>query len=145
MHSAQEAICFLGVSFSFSLLSTSALKPVRVLFITPSTCLSSSNTCHPYCHPLRKSNQCTHAPFDLFQWFSPKGNLFCSLCLSYQLSGQSARGHPSSYWMRRRTRFWLGVIMDHTWSCSSGSPRAGAQCVGTARPPALLPLPLTNP
>lgn len=30
--SAQEAICFLGVAFSFSLLSTSALEPLRVLF-----------------------------------------------------------------------------------------------------------------
>ena len=42
----------------------------------------------------------------------------------------SARGHPSSYWGRRGSHRFLGVIMDHTWSYSSGSPRFGASVWG---------------
>lgn len=40
----------------------------------------------------------------------------------------------------------LGVIMDHTWSCSSGPVRLGPPCVdtGTALPP-LPPRPIENP
>lgn len=37
----------------------------------------------------------------------------------------SVRGHVSSYWGRRGSHCFLGVIMDHTWSYSSGSPRSG--------------------
>lgn len=63
---------------------------------------------------------------------SHQGGCLCFLSLSYQVLGQSARGHPSSSCGRRGARCLLGVIMDHTWLCSIGSPRFGASAVGSA-------------
>lgn len=65
--SAQEAVRFFRASpFSFSSSSTSTLKPVHVLSLASSSCLSSFSTCQLYCPPLRKSEPMQPCSCDLF-------------------------------------------------------------------------------
>lgn len=78
--STQEAICFFGVSpFSFSSLSTSTLKPIHVLSLALSSCLSSSNTCQPHCPPLKKSKPMHTCSCDLFNGPLPTGRVLLFL------------------------------------------------------------------
>lgn len=67
--SPQESICLFRVSpHSFSSSSTSALKPIHVLCLALSSCLSSFNTCQLHCLPLKKGKAMLLRPF---QWLSP--------------------------------------------------------------------------
>lgn len=119
--SPQEA----GVSPS----STSTL--IRLLPPALSSCLSSSSTCQLHCPPLKKSKPIQACSCDLFQWRSPNGT-----------SAFVPGAFLTRFWGNQRGGIRLpieggvafaacrGAIMDHTWSCSSGSPRPGASVRG---------------
>lgn len=74
--SPREAICVFGVSpLSFSSSSTSTLKPIRLLSLGRSSCLSSSSTCQLHCAPLKKSKPMQACSCDLFNGPLPTGRV----------------------------------------------------------------------
>lgn len=79
-----------------------------------------------HCPPKKRSKAIQACSCDLFNGLLPTGRV--PLFLGPFLPGSGAISKGASVFPLRGGRgapCLLGVIMDHTWSCSSGSPRAG--------------------
>lgn len=119
-----EALCI-----SLFLPPPNSNKFVYFLMLCPLVCLSQAPVSSIVLFR-RRANLRRQASATFSMAISHWSGCLCFFSLSYQVLGQSARGHPSSYCGRRGTCCLLGVIMDHTWLCSSSSPRPGASMRG---------------